>query len=160
LSPFVAEVVEEGIPTAIEDGGLRHCVLFRGTTAPTLRIIAGFRSTFQMRAAGYRQATNPFVALVGSRTPTRAGRPFDASVDPTEARSDAGSGPGHRIGRHAALIRFTGVSARASTPQLEFISGARGVPGFPSISGSLGLNQRFRLVAKGVRFQPVVQVQS
>jgi hypothetical protein len=42
---------------------------------------------------------------------------------------------------------------------LEFISGARRVPSFPSIAGSLGLNQRFRLAAQDVRFQPIVQVQ-
>jgi hypothetical protein len=69
LSPFLAEVVEEGIPTAIEDGGLRHGVLSRGTTAPTLKIIASFRSTFQMRPAGCGHGTNPSIASVGPRTP-------------------------------------------------------------------------------------------
>jgi hypothetical protein len=69
LSPFVAEVVEEGIPTAIEDGGLRHGVPSRGITAPTLRIIAGFQSTFQTRPAGYGHGTNPSIASVGPRTP-------------------------------------------------------------------------------------------
>jgi hypothetical protein len=68
LSPALAEVVEEGIPTAIEDGGLRHGMLSRGTTAPTLKIIASFRSTFQLRPAGHGHGTNPSIASVGPRT--------------------------------------------------------------------------------------------
>jgi hypothetical protein len=43
--------------------------------------------------------------------------------------------------------------------QLELISWARGVPGFPSVSGILGLNQGFRIAAQDVRFQPVLQPQ-
>jgi hypothetical protein len=62
---FLAEVVEEGIPAAIEDGGLRHGVLSGGTTAATLGIIAGFRSAFQMRPAGYGHGSNRSVARVG-----------------------------------------------------------------------------------------------
>ena len=58
LSSLLAEDVEEGIPAAIEDGGLRHGVLSGRITAPTLGIIAGFRSAFQMRPAGYGHGTN------------------------------------------------------------------------------------------------------
>jgi hypothetical protein len=67
LSPFPAEGIEEGIPAEIEDGGLMHGVLSGGTTAHTLGIIAGFRSAFQMRPAGYGQGTNTAVARFGPR---------------------------------------------------------------------------------------------
>jgi hypothetical protein len=78
LSSFPAEVVEEGIPAAIEDGGLRLGVLSVGTTGPTSGIIADFRSAIQKRPAGYGHGTNTSVARRSDDTGV-------TSVDQTDA---------------------------------------------------------------------------
>ena len=63
-------------------------------------------------------------------------------------------GVGRKV-RDIAAVLVQAVIARISGSSFP----GRCDPGFPSISGSLGLNEPFRLAAQDVRFQPVVQVQ-
>ena len=85
----------------------------------------------------------------------------DAAVDYTDARKLTGLGPGYRAGRRAALIGFYPKSV-LELPGLSRspFPGRASLPVFCNNSGSFALNQRFRLAAQDVRFQPVVQVQS
>src|SRR5262249_41762071 len=57
--------------------------------------------------------------------------------------------------RDIAAVLVQAVLARISGSSFP----GRSNPGFPSISGSLGLNEPFRLAAQDVRFEPVVQLQ-
>ena len=83
------------------------------------------------------------------------------SVDQTEARSVRDFGRGDCVGHRAALIGSYPESL-LEAPGLSRSSFLRraAVPAFRCISGSFGLNQRFRLAAQDVRLQPIVQVQA